>query len=291
VVLDLFGTLNAIIVIASDRALRRNGADLAAHAPAEFEQEASTLSAELETVVQLAAEAARTLSGADEAVVEVTTLSGKVHWADARGGQADRARGTLDGLRHPWPVAAVSTLEISPGLATDESTVRTAGRRPGVPSVITVPLHSSGVSLGSVTVTSTRPRAFSTVQAAALEHLGAQVGSAALRLHMLGEMLRIDQQGKGVLETSEALFRRLFYENPVPMWVVDSETDRFLAVNDAACAHYGYSREEFAEMTVATVRRDAAQWAVDLRNARLRRPPPGRRTSRAVPRSSRSSLT
>jgi diguanylate cyclase (GGDEF)-like protein/PAS domain S-box-containing protein len=87
---------------------------------------------------------------------------------------------------------------------------------------------------------------------------------------MLGEMLRIDQQRKGVLETSEALFRRLFYENPVPMWVIDSETGRFLAVNDAACAHYGYSREEFAEMTVATVRRDAAQWAIDLRNARLR---------------------
>jgi diguanylate cyclase (GGDEF)-like protein/PAS domain S-box-containing protein len=270
VVLDLFGALNAIIGTASNRALRRSGADPAAHAPAEFEQEALTLNAELGTVVQLAAEAARALSGADEAVVEVTTLNGNVHRAGARGGQAHRARGTLDGLGHPWPVAAVSTLEISAGLATEESTVHKAGRRPGAPSVITVPLHSSGMNIGSVTVTSTRPRAFSAVQAAALEHLGAQVESAALRLHMHGELLRISQQRKGVLETSEALFRRLFYENPVPMWVIDSETDRFLAVNDAACAHYGYSREEFAEMTVATVRRDAAQWAVDLRNARLR---------------------
>ena len=268
--LDLFGALNAIIGTASNRALRRSGADPAAHAPAEFEQEALTLNAELGTVVQLAAEAARALSGADEAVVEVTTLNGNVHRAGARGGQAHRARGTLDGLGHPWPVAAVSTLEISAGLATEESTVHKAGRRPGAPSVITVPLHSSGMNIGSVTVTSTRPRAFSAVQAAALEHLGAQVESAALRLHMHGELLRISQQRKGVLETSEALFRRLFYENPVPMWVIDSETDRFLAVNDAACAHYGYSREEFAEMTVATVRRDAAQWAVDLRNARLR---------------------
>ena len=268
--LDLFGALNAIIGTASNRALRRSGADPAAHAPAEFEQEAFNLNAELATVVQLAAEAARALSGADEAVVEVTTLNGNVHRAGARGGQAHRARGTLDGLRHPWPVTAVSTLEISAGLATEESTVHKAGRRPGAPSVITVPLHSSGVNIGSVTVTSTRPRAFSAVQAAALEHLGAQVESAALRLHMHGELLRISQQRKGVLETSEALFRRLFYENPVPMWVIDSETDRFLAVNDAACAHYGYSREEFAEMTVATVRRDAAQWAIDLRNARLR---------------------
>ena len=60
VVLDLFGALNSIMVTASNRALRLSGADRAAHAPAEFEQEAFNLNAELATVVQLAAEAART---------------------------------------------------------------------------------------------------------------------------------------------------------------------------------------------------------------------------------------
>ena len=267
VVLDLFGALNAVIVTASHRALRLSGVT---HAPAEFEQEASTLSAELGTAVQLAAEAARNLCEADEAVVEVTTLSGKVHRAGARGGHADRARGTLDGLGHPWPVAAVSTLEISAGLATDESAVPKAGRRRGALSVITVPLHCSGMSIGSVTVTSTRPRAFSAVQAVALEYIAAQVGSAALRLHMLGELLRTDQQRESLRETGETLFRRLFFDNPQPMWVIDVQTERFLLVNDAACAKYGYSREEFAELTAGAVRRDAAQWAVDLGKARKR---------------------
>jgi len=38
------------------------------------------------------------------------------------------------------------------------------------------------------------------------------------------------------------------------MWVFDHETLRFLAVNDAAISHYGYSHEEFMQTTVATIR-------------------------------------
>jgi diguanylate cyclase (GGDEF)-like protein/PAS domain S-box-containing protein len=52
----------------------------------------------------------------------------------------------------------------------------------------------------------------------------------------------------------EASFRLLFENNPVPMWVFDLETTRFLAVNDAAVAHYGYSREQFLAMTVVDIR-------------------------------------
>jgi diguanylate cyclase (GGDEF)-like protein/PAS domain S-box-containing protein len=48
----------------------------------------------------------------------------------------------------------------------------------------------------------------------------------------------------------EASFRLLFESNPVPMWVYDRETLRFLGVNDAAVAQYGYSREQFLTMTV-----------------------------------------
>ncbi|MDE3017914.1 MAG: PAS domain S-box protein [Nitrospirota bacterium] len=49
-------------------------------------------------------------------------------------------------------------------------------------------------------------------------------------------------------------YRLLFDKNPQPMWVFDMETLRFLAVNDATVAHYGYSREEFLGMTVKDVR-------------------------------------
>jgi PAS domain S-box-containing protein len=41
---------------------------------------------------------------------------------------------------------------------------------------------------------------------------------------------------------------------PLPMWVYDQESLRFLAVNQAAIDHYGYTREEFAGMTIAGVR-------------------------------------
>lgn len=39
-------------------------------------------------------------------------------------------------------------------------------------------------------------------------------------------------------------YRRLFESSPVPMWVYEADTLRFLAVNRAAVATYGYSRDE-----------------------------------------------
>ena len=50
-------------------------------------------------------------------------------------------------------------------------------------------------------------------------------------------------------------YRLLFDANPNPMWVFDEETLRFLAVNDAAVRQYGWSREEFLELTILDVRR------------------------------------
>ena len=56
------------------------------------------------------------------------------------------------------------------------------------------------------------------------------------------------------LKDSEQRYRRLFESNPHPMWVYDLESLRFLTVNDAAMAHYGYSREEFLSMTIKDIR-------------------------------------
>ena len=56
------------------------------------------------------------------------------------------------------------------------------------------------------------------------------------------------------LRKSEAQYRLLFESNPQAMWVYDLETLRFLAVNDAAIHHYGYSRPEFLEMTIKDIR-------------------------------------
>ncbi|HEX8570977.1 MAG TPA: ATP-binding protein [Caulobacteraceae bacterium] len=50
------------------------------------------------------------------------------------------------------------------------------------------------------------------------------------------------------LKRREASLRLMFESNPAPMWVVDGETQQFLAVNEAAIAHYGYTREQFLSM-------------------------------------------
>lgn len=56
------------------------------------------------------------------------------------------------------------------------------------------------------------------------------------------------------LRKSEAQYRLLFESNPQAMWVYDLATLRFLAVNDAAVRHYGYSRAEFLEMNIKEIR-------------------------------------
>lgn len=57
-----------------------------------------------------------------------------------------------------------------------------------------------------------------------------------------------------IMRASEEQYRLLFESNPLAMWVYDLETLKFLAVNDATVAQYGYSREEFLSMTIAQIR-------------------------------------
>jgi PAS domain S-box-containing protein len=59
---------------------------------------------------------------------------------------------------------------------------------------------------------------------------------------------------ESALRDSEERYRLLFESNPLPMWVYDFETLSFLAVNEAAFRHYGYSREEFLAMTIRDIR-------------------------------------
>src|SRR5260370_10004165 len=53
---------------------------------------------------------------------------------------------------------------------------------------------------------------------------------------------------------SEGQYQLLFERNPLPMWVYDPATLRFLTVNEAAIRHYGYSRREFLGMTIKDIR-------------------------------------
>jgi two-component system, cell cycle sensor histidine kinase and response regulator CckA len=51
------------------------------------------------------------------------------------------------------------------------------------------------------------------------------------------------------LRQSEANSLFLFANNPLPMWVFDSDTMQIRQVNDAAVSHYGYERMEFLQMS------------------------------------------
>lgn len=58
---------------------------------------------------------------------------------------------------------------------------------------------------------------------------------------------RIGQQD-AALRDSETRYRILFKNSPLPAWLLDGETHRFLAVNDAALRNYGYTEEEFLSL-------------------------------------------
>ena len=56
------------------------------------------------------------------------------------------------------------------------------------------------------------------------------------------------------LRSSELRYRSFFENNPLPSWIYDRETLRFLDVNQTAIDRYGYSRAEFLEMSVSRIR-------------------------------------
>ncbi len=68
-------------------------------------------------------------------------------------------------------------------------------------------------------------------------------------------LLSASQTGSApaILFPHDESYRLLFLNNPQPMWVYDRETQRILEVNEAAIAHYGYSRADFLSMRASDV--------------------------------------
>lgn len=56
------------------------------------------------------------------------------------------------------------------------------------------------------------------------------------------------------LTESEKRYNHLFHMSPQPMWVFDIETLKFLDVNESAITHYGYSKDDFLNMTIKEIR-------------------------------------
>lgn len=55
------------------------------------------------------------------------------------------------------------------------------------------------------------------------------------------------------LQESEKKYRHLFENNPMPMWLVDVDSLRFIDVNEASIRHYGYSKQQFMSMKVTDI--------------------------------------
>ena len=69
---------------------------------------------------------------------------------------------------------------------------------------------------------------------------------------------------------TEREFRALFAANPLPMWIYDLMTLRFLEVNEAAIRRYGYQRDEFLAKTITDIRppEDIEALITNVREAR-----------------------
>jgi PAS domain S-box-containing protein len=92
-----------------------------------------------------------------------------------------------------------------------------------------------------------------TLQEGAKEFLVKDRISSEALLQALRKAIEQEDSAKVQGQEQESI-RILFARNPLPMWVFDRETLRFLSVNDAAVQTYGYSREEFLNMSITDIR-------------------------------------
>jgi two-component system cell cycle sensor histidine kinase/response regulator CckA len=111
-----------------------------------------------------------------------------------------------------------------------------------VGSFMCVPLTGHDEPSGAITLTSDE-REFEQDDVAVVSELARRAAAAIETARLLSS-----------LERSEERYRMLFEASPLPMWVYDAETLQYLAVNDAAIRHYGYTRHEFLGMTIKDIR-------------------------------------
>ena len=112
-------------------------------------------------------------------------------------------------------------------------------------SVLQIPLRARDALAGVITLVTSREygRVFESGDLDLARELGQRASLAVENARLYREA-----------SEAERRYRMLFEANPLPMWMFDVDTLAFLAVNDAAVRHYGYSREEFLGMTIMDIR-------------------------------------
>ena len=113
--------------------------------------------------------------------------------------------------------------------------------RAGAESLLIVPIVAGKERLGALLLASAT-RDLRQEWIAFGRAAGSQIGQALVLLRTFARVAAAEER-----------YRLLFDANPYPMWVTDAETLKFLAVNEAALRHYGYSRDEFRAMTALDI--------------------------------------
>ena len=127
-------------------------------------------------------------------------------------------------------------------------------------------MHYTGMAAARFAPSQTAVHASSNILASS--QLGTAVVTGAIliiALAIIGAVIDRNMQARSVftrqlaeqtvaLGKSERQYRLLFDSNPNPMWVYSTSALAFQAVNEAAIAHYGYSRDEFLAMTLNDIR-------------------------------------
>ncbi len=128
-------------------------------------------------------------------------------------------------------------------------------------SIMSAPLRQGDKTVGVISVMSLERAWFTQADETALELLAESLGAVLQRRRHADE-----------LAASESQYRSLFVDNPQPMCVYDPATLRFLAVNAAALAQYGYTEAEALELTIEVLRspQDMEAWRDELRAQPLR---------------------
>ncbi len=94
------------------------------------------------------------------------------------------------------------------------------------------------------------------IRAAAAEVTGGTGRRSGRATRIVGSVVDITRRrtAENLLQESELWHRTMFDSMPLPMYVYDPDTLRFLAINAAALEQYGYTRDEFLSMRITDIR-------------------------------------
>jgi two-component system, cell cycle sensor histidine kinase and response regulator CckA len=112
------------------------------------------------------------------------------------------------------------------------------------PAWLGVPLKTPTATIGVLVVQHYRNAgAYGQRDLEFLESVGGHIALAIERRRAEDELRR-----------NESMLRLLFEHNPLPTWLYDMESLKFLRANDAAVKLYGYSEDEFIAMSILAIR-------------------------------------